>query len=191
MFCPLTNIGVRKCSLPDNLINEILFSKNLIHQYLYIMTYMTIKLNINTCFVAHNALHSHKVLIHPIEVTLFIPYVTIHLFFKGLQILNVKFAFSLGNRCSYLWISTYIHLLGVVGTACKGRVNIDEISKDAFVSKISTSRQTLTTNHQIVWILAYLLFQLHFVEGHTTLHSFYNLVVVTIAQHSFCAYKIV
>ena len=148
-------------------------------------------MHIDACFVAHDALHGHQVLVHPIEVTLFVPYITIHFFLEGFQFLNVKFAFSLGNSCCHLGIATDIHLLGIVGTTGKGRVNIDKVNKNTFVSEISTSRQTLATNHQIVGILTNLLFQLHLIEGHTSLYTLNDLIVITIAQHSLGTYEIV
>ena len=162
---------------------------------------MIIQMYIDAGLVAHDALHCHEVLVHPVEVTFFVPNVPIHLFLECFQFLNVKFAFSLGNSCCHFGIAADVHLLGIVGTAGKWWVNIDEVNKDTFVSEIGASRQALATNHQIVSFLARssfigllcknLLFQFHFIEGHASLYSLYNLVVVTIAQYSLGAYKIV
>ena len=152
---------------------------------------MPIQMHIYACLIAHNALDGHQVLVHPVQVALFIPHVTIHLFFKGFQFLNIEFRFCLLDSCRHLGIATNIHLLGIVGTTGERWVNIYKVNLNTFVFEIGTSRKAFATNHQIVGILAYLLFQLHLVKGHTTLHSLQNLVVVTIAQNSFGANEIV
>lgn len=49
MFSPLSNIGMRERSFPDNLIHKMLLAKYLIHKNFYIMANMIIQFHPNGC----------------------------------------------------------------------------------------------------------------------------------------------
>ena len=123
------------------------------------MSYVIVKMYIDAGFFTHNTLHCHKVLIHPIQIAFFIPNIAIHLLLECTDFLNIKVLFDLPHKFCYLWITTYIYLFGIVCSAGKGRIHIDEIYEDSLISQISTSRKTLASyNHIMVGILANLLF---------------------------------
>ena len=179
-------------TFPYNFIPKIILPKHLIHQYFYIMPNMIIQMHIDACRIAHYRLDSHQILVHPVEVTFLIPNVTIHLFLKRTQLLDIQFAFSLTNSFGHFGIATKIHLFGIIGTAGKGRVNINQVHRDTFVFQVGTSRKAFATKHEIsVLVSADTFLQLGFVERHALLDAFFYTVVVAIAEDALGAYKIV
>ena len=128
------------------------------------MTYMPIKMNINRCRFAHYRLNRHKVFIHPVQIFFFIPYITIHLFFKSFQFIYIQLLFSLCNNFCYFRISTNIYFLCVIGTTCKWWVNVNKVNLNALLFKISTGRNTFSTNNHItIGVFAYSFLFFHFI----------------------------
>ena len=82
-------------------------------------------MNVDRGAITHNALDGHQILVHPIEIALLVPNITVHLLFKITKIFEIQFLFSLGNRLCNFRITTHINLFCIVSTACKRRINID------------------------------------------------------------------
>ena len=72
--------------MPYNLISEVLLPEYLIHKNLDIVSDVIIEMHIDACRLAHHALDSHEVLVHPVEVTLLVPDVAIHFLLKLLHL---------------------------------------------------------------------------------------------------------
>ena len=156
------------------------------------MSNMPIQMHIDTCRITHYRLDSHQVFIHPVEVTFLVPNVPIHLFLKRTQFFYIQFAFSLTDGFGHFGIATKIHLFGIISTAGKGWIDINQVHGNAFVFKVSTSRKTLATKHKISFLVsAYTFLQLGFIERHSLLNAFFYTVVVAIAENTFSTYKIV
>ena len=150
--------------MPNYFISKIILPKHLIHQYLYIMSNMPIQMHINACRIAHYRLDSHQILVHPIEVTFFVPNVTIHLFLKRTQFFYIQFAFSLTDGLSHFGIAAKIYLFGIIGTAGKRWVNINQVHGNTFVFQVGTSRKAFATKHKIsIFVFPYTFLQLGFV----------------------------
>ena len=170
-------------SLPYYLIYEVVLSKYFIHENLYVMTDMPIQMNINRSSFAHHTLNRHQVFIHPVQVFLLIPNVTIHLFLKSFQFFNVKFLLCLGNRLCHFGIASDVHLLGIVGSAGEGRVNVDQINFDPLLFQVGTSGNTFATDdHAAVRVLAHGLLLLHFVQWHPPLENHLRVVGTLVFQ---------
>ena len=87
---------------------------------------------------AHDTLDSHEISVHPVQVILLVPNVTIHLFLEGLHLFDVKFLLSLTDGISHFGVAAHIDLLGIVGSRGERRVNINEVNRDATIFQIST-----------------------------------------------------
>ena len=119
--------------MPNYFVPKVILSKDFIQQYLHIVSNMPIKMHIDTRLIAHNAFNGHQVLVHPVEVAFLVPHVTIHLFLKGFQFVNVKFTFCLGNCLCHLGITTYINLFGIISSTGKRWVNIHQVYLNTFI----------------------------------------------------------
>ena len=156
------------------------------------MSYVPIQMHIDRGCIAHNRLYCHKVLIHPIKISFFIPHIAIHLFFKVAEFFVINFSLSLLNRFCHFWITTYVNLLGIIGTTGKRRVNINKVYFYTFLFKISTSRKTLATKHEVmIRILAHHFLTFYFVKWHTTLNALKHFTIITITKNALCTYKVI
>ena len=161
---------MRSCPYPSNFISKIIFAEHFIKKDLNIMTYMPIKMNINRCRFAHYRLNRHKIFVHPVQIFFFIPYITVHLFFKSFQFINIQLLFSLCNSFCYFRISTNIYFLCIVSTTGKWWVNVNKINLNTLLLQISASRNTFSTNNHIaVNVFAHGFLFFHFIQRHTTL----------------------
>ena len=131
--------------MPNNLISKLIFTKYLVHKNFHIVSNMPIQMHIDRSSVAHNGFDCNKVLIHPIQIAFFVPYIAIHLFFEVAQLFTINFSLGLFNSLCHFWIATNINLLGIIGTTCKRWVNINKVYFHSFFFKISTSRKTFAT----------------------------------------------
>ena len=175
---------------PNNLIYKVLLSEYLIHQNLDIVSDMIVKVYVDAGGIAHDGLDGTEVFVHPVQVALLVPDVTIHLLLEGTQLVAVQFALGLVDSLCHSWIAAHIDLLGIVGSAGKGRVDIHQVHLDVVLLQISTGGETLASHHQVV-TLAVAFFQFHLVERHAAADALIHLVGITIAQHSAGAHKVV
>ena len=152
---------------------------------------MPIQMHINGRRLTHDTLDGHEVLIHPVEILLLIPHVAVHLLLKGFQLVHVQLLLRLGDGLGHLWVPADIDLLGVVGAAGKGRVDIDQVHLDAPILQIGTGGDALPPDHQVtVRVPAHRLLFLHLVQWHPPLEHHGHIVralvledAVEIAQH--------
>lgn len=187
-----TRIIVSTSPFPYNFIPKIILTKDLIQQNLDIMANMPIQMDINACRIAHHGFDCHQILVHPVEIVLLVPDIAVHLLLERPQFLDIQFAFSLTNGLGNLGVASQIDLLGIIGTAGKGRINIDQIHGDSFVLQIGAGRQTLSANNEIaVRIVFPALSKLGLVKRQTAFDALDDPIVVAIAKQPFGAYKIV
>ena len=178
--------------MPNYLVDKVILPEYLIHEDFDIVPDMVVEVHIDACVVAHDRLDGHEVLVHPVEIALFVPDVTIHLLVEGAQILVVEFFLGLRDGGSDLRVVAHIHLLGIVGTAGKGRIDIYEVHLDVLVLEIGASREALAAQHHIVLrIVSHLFDGLHLVVGHAALDILHDAVVVAVAEHTLGAHKVV
>ena len=153
---------------------------------------MPVQMHINTCSITHHRLYSHQVFIHPVQIAFLVPYVAIHLFLEGTQFLYIQFAFSLTDSFRYLRVTAQIHLLGIVGTTRKRRVDVHQIDCYTFIFQISACGKAFSAKHKIaVFIFTDTLLKFGFIERHSATDMFGHSVIAVIAQYTFCAYKVV
>ncbi len=149
---------------PNDLISEFILTKNFIHKNFNIVSCMVVKMYINRCCFTHNRLNRHEIFVHPVEILFFIPNIAIHFFLKSFEFIDVKLFFSLFNSFCDLRIATDIHLLCIIGTACKRRVYIYKVNLNALLFEICTSRNTFATNnHVTISIFAHGLLLFHLI----------------------------
>ena len=164
-------------ALPNDFIAEVIFAENFVHEHLYIVSNVIIQMYINRRCLAHNALDGHEVLIYPVEVLLLVPHIAVHLLLKGFQLVDVQLLLRLGDGLGHLGIPADVDLLGIVGAAGKGRVNVDQVHLDAPVLQIGTGGDALPSDHQVsVRVLAHRLLLLHLVQGHPPLEHHGHIV---------------
>ena len=172
-------------ALPDNLVSEIVFTKNLVHQDLHIMPDVIVQMHIDRCCFAHDALDRHEVFVHPAQVLFFIPDIAVHLFLKGFQLVHIQFPLRLRDGLGNLGIAADIDLFGVVRAAGKGRVDVDQIDLNALLFQIGAGRHAFAANdHVAIGVLAHGLLLLHLVQGHSPLERHGQLVRALVAQNA-------
>ena len=110
---------------PNYLVQEEIFSKDFIKQHFNIMPNVPIQVDIYRTLFAHYAFNSHKILIHPIEVTLFVPDITIHFLFELPKFINAQLALGLRNGLSDFRIPANIDFLSIVSSAGERRIYIN------------------------------------------------------------------
>ena len=153
---------------------------------------MPIQMHIDACRITHDRLNRHEILVHPVQVAFFIPYISVHFFLKGAEFLAVNSGFCLFDCRSHLGITADIYIFGVISATCKRRIYIDKVYLYTFLFEIGASRKAFATdNHIVVGILANHFLALHFVERHATHDPLDDHVVFTIAEHALCAYEVV
>ena len=103
------------------------------------MSDVIVQMHIYAGVFAHHALDGHEVLVHPVEVTLLVPDVAIHLFLKRLHVVIVESLLSILYGFLHERIAANIYLLGIVGAAGKGRVNVNQINLNALLLQIGAS----------------------------------------------------
>ena len=118
-------IIMRVSSLPNNFIYEPFFAKDFIHKNLHIMNNMPIQMHIDACILAHHTFDSHEVLVHPVEVTLLVPNIAIHLLLEILHIFVIEILLGILDGFPHKRIAADIDFLGIIGSAGKGRVDIN------------------------------------------------------------------
>ena len=72
---------MRGGALPDNLVAKVFFPEHLIQQYLDVVPNVPVQVHINAGGVAHYGFDGDQVLVHPVEVVLFVPDVAVQGFF--------------------------------------------------------------------------------------------------------------
>ena len=120
-------------SFPYDFISEVIFSENLIHQHLHIMSYMPVQMNINTCRIAHHTLDGHQIFVHPVQIAFLVPNVTVHLLLKGFQLFHIQLYFSLSHCFRHFGVPPYINLLRIIRPAGERGIDIYQIHTDAFI----------------------------------------------------------
>ena len=151
-----------------------------------------IQMYIDGSILTHDGFDSHEVLVHPVEVALLVPDIAVHFFLESLELIHIKLLLGLRDSLSHRRIAANVDLLGIISSAGKRRVDINQINLDSLILQISTGRNTLTTNDQItIGIIAHTLLQLHFVKRHPPLHTLHHGIVVPVTQDSAGTDKII
>ena len=146
---------------------------------------MIIQMYINRCCFAHYGFNCHKIFIHPTEILFFIPNIAVHFFLKSFELINIEFLLSLSNGFCHLGITADIYFLGIIGTAGKGRININKVNLNAPLFKISASGNAFATNNHIaVGIFSYGFLLFHLIQRHTTLECHRNIVGTLVFEYS-------
>ena len=131
---------------------------------------MPINMYIYGRIFTHYRFNCHKIFVHPVKILFLIPNITIHLFFKSFQFINIQLLFSLCNSFCHFRISTNIYFLCIVSTTGKWWVNVNKINQNTLLLQISASRNTFSTNNHIaVSIFAHGFLFFHFIQSHSTL----------------------
>ena len=178
-------ITVGGSALPDNLVSEIVFTKNLVHQDLHIMPNVIVQMHIDRCRFTHDTFDRHEVFVHPAQVLFFIPDIAVHLFLKGFQLVHIQLPLRLRNGLGNLGIAADIDLFGVVRAAGKGRVDVDQIDLNALLFQIGAGRHAFAANdHVATGVLAHGLLLLHLVQGHSPLERHGQFVRALVAQNA-------
>lgn len=179
--------------LPDDFIDEVFFTKYFIHEYFDVVSNVIVKMYIDAGTLAHDAFDGDEVFVHPVEVSLFVPYVAIHFFLEGFQLFYIEFFFALLYGFCHFGVATNIHFLGIVGTGGKGRVDIDEVDFDALLFQVGTSRQAFSPQQHVATVVfaPHMLYLLHFIERHSPLYMFNDDVVVSVGEHPPRPHKVV
>ena len=156
------------------------------------MADVPVEVHVDAGGVAHDGLDGHQVLVHPVEVALFVPDVAVHLLLEGAELVDVQFGLGLAEGLGGLGIAAEVDFLGVVRPAGKGRVDVDEVDRDAPVFQVSTSRDALAPQDEVVVrVLPDPLGEVGFVVGHAARDALDDAVAVAVAQEALCADKVV
>ena len=131
---------------------------------------VVIQMHINGRSFAHHTFNGHEVLVHPVEIFFFIPYVAVHLFLKGFQFLDVQLLLCLGDGLGHLGVAAEVDFLGIIRTAGKGRIDGHQVHLDPLLLQISAGRDALSTDDQVaILVFSHGLLFFHLVQGHPTL----------------------
>ena len=156
------------------------------------MSDVIIQMHIDACILAHHALDCHQILVHPVEVSFLVPDVSVHFLLKLFHFLIIEILLRFFHYFLHKRIAADKDFLGIIGSAGKGRVNINQIHLYALLLEIGTGRKALTMHHQVMLLVGASLFErFHLIERHSSLNMLHDAIVVTIAENAAGAHKII
>ena len=135
---------------PNYFIEKLILSKNLIHYNFNIMRNMPVQMQVDRCVITHDTLDGHEVFVHPVEVILLVPDVTIHLFLKGSQFIQFHRLFSLFDFLRQQRVPAQVDFLGVISAGGKGGIDIDQIHSNSLIFQIGAGGKTFAADKQIL-----------------------------------------
>ena len=144
-----------------------------------------VQMHIDRCRFAHDAFDRHEVFVHPVQVLFLIPDIAVHLFLKGFQLVHIQLPLSLHDGLGNLGIAADIDLFGVVRTAGKGRVDVDQVNLNALFFQIGAGRHAFAANdHVAIGVLTHGLLLFHLIQGHSPLERHGQLIRALVAQNT-------
>ncbi len=138
----------------------------------------------------HDRLYSHKILVHPVEITFLVPYVAIHFRFQKLHISVVKHGFCLLYCSLYIRVASQVYFFSIVRTACERRIDIHQIDRNIVLAKIGACRYTFATYYKIIGRLSMNFLSFHFIKRHSSRNPSFNICVALIVQLFASAFEI-
>ena len=153
---------------------------------------MVIKMHIDRGILTHHRADSHEIFVHPVEIFLLVPDVAIHFLLKSLQLIVVKLLLGLFERFGYERIPADVHFLGIVCTAGKGRVYVNQIYLYTLLFQIRTCRYTFAMDDHIVGVaFSDMLCFRNLIERHAANYALSNFIAFPIFKYALSTDKVV